>query len=426
MRRAPGQASIEEHPRGSGRYRVRARIEGRLRTVASGITLAEAEEAAAAYTVLRNEEVVREGVTLAQFGIGFLNRRERRGVRGIKQERARWSAYVDAMAIGQLPVATIRRRDIVDWCDELGARGLADQTRRNALNLLRAALADAVDRELLAANPARDVKIRSSGTQAEDLSGVLRPAEQIALLQACPDSDRPVVLFALLTGLRLSEQWWLRWEDVRDDHILVRRSVGGRAPKSGKPRRVPLLPLAQQILEGLPRSSPWVFPAPRGGRRHAPQRPRGWHTALAAVELGRRIRWHDLRHTCGTSLLAGWWGRRWTLEEVRRFLGHSTVKVTERYARILDESVTEAAAATSEFPASSQLGALLVGATASKQLRRGPDSNRRITVLQSDPDRSDITAIEASEFPIGNTYTLPVLALAETALRLGLMPQEAA
>src|SRR5690606_28311597 len=132
------------------------RIEGRLRTVASGITLAEAEEAAAAYTVLRNEEVVREGVTLAQFGVGFLNRRERRGVRGIKQERARWSAYVDAMPIGQLPVTTIRRRDIVDWCDELGARGLADQTRRNALNLLRAALADAVDRELLAANPARD------------------------------------------------------------------------------------------------------------------------------------------------------------------------------------------------------------------------------------------------------------------------------
>lgn len=118
-RRAPGHASIEEHPKGSGRFRVRPRIDGKLKVVASGLPRAEAEEVAAAYTEIRQEAVLREGVTLTQFGVGFLNRRERNGVRGIDQERNRWSAYVDNNPLGNLPVSTLRRRDIVDWVDEL-------------------------------------------------------------------------------------------------------------------------------------------------------------------------------------------------------------------------------------------------------------------------------------------------------------------
>jgi integrase len=55
--------------------------------------------------------------------------------------------------------------------------------------------------------------------------------------------------------------------------------------------------------------------------------------ALAASGITRRVRWHDLRHTCASSLVAGWWGGRpWRLEEVREMLGHTSIKVTERYS----------------------------------------------------------------------------------------------
>lgn len=54
--------------------------------------------------------------------------------------------------------------------------------------------------------------------------------------------------------------------------------------------------------------------------------------ARRRAEHDRRVRWHDLRHSCGTSLNAGWWGRVWSLEEIRDLLGHSSVKVTEIYA----------------------------------------------------------------------------------------------
>jgi len=54
--------------------------------------------------------------------------------------------------------------------------------------------------------------------------------------------------------------------------------------------------------------------------------------------------WKDLRHTCGTLLLDGdVSGRQWTKEEVQALLGHSTVKMTERYAKVTERLLRRAA-----------------------------------------------------------------------------------
>ena len=351
MKRKAGQANVEEHPKGSGRYRVRARADGKLKLVVSGVSRAEAEEAAAAFTTIRNESALREGVTLTQFGVGFLYRRGRLGIRAIKADVNRWKLYIDKDPIGALPVSSLGRRDVLEWLDR---RDLAHQTRKNALNLLRVALQEAVDRELLSANPARDVRVHRAGAARaiDGLEGVLTPAEQQALVAAVPERERPVVVFALCTGLRQAEQWWLKWEDVGADRVLVRRSVGGLAPKSGKPREVFLLPPALLALETLKRRSEFVFAGARGCRRGQGKPPKRWRTWLRAAGITRRIRWHDLRHTCATSLLAGWWGRRWKLDEVCQMLGHSSVTVTERYARKLSETQKLAVSETpvSMFP----------------------------------------------------------------------------
>lgn len=60
---------------------------------------------------------------------------------------------------------------------------------------------------------------------------------------------------------------------------------------------------------------------------------------IAATGITRPVRWHDLRHTCASSLVADWWGRRWTLEEVREHLGHTSIASTHRYAHLSETAI---------------------------------------------------------------------------------------
>jgi integrase len=86
-----------------------------------------------------------------------------------------------------------------------------------------------------------------------------------------------------------------------------------------------------------------VYAGRRGERRDSA---RSWWDR-ARLEAGLpELRWHDLRHTCAVALLAGWWGRRWSLDEIGALLGHSTVRVTERYAHRLQSTLWAAAAST--------------------------------------------------------------------------------
>jgi integrase len=430
MRRAPGHASVEEHPKGSGKYRVRARIDGKLKTVATGLPIAEAKEVADAYAVVRNEKELHEGITLGQFGKGFLDRRELKGIRGIATDRSYWRQHVagddetnvPADPIASLPVSTLARRDILDWLDR---RHGSHATRKKALNLLRVCLEEALDRELIQQNPARGIKVHKAGdrTAIDDLAGILTPPEQQALLAAVPESLRPLVVFALLTGLRQAEQWWLQHGDIYDGHIVVRRSTKGLPPKSGKNRTVYLLGPALQALAVRPKGkkeSKYVWPGARGARRGQSKAPKGWHRWVLAAGIKRRVRWHDLRHTCATALLAGWWGRKWTIDEVCQHMGHSSVTVTERYARKLAET-NQLAVAQTVFPASSPL--MLPGIANSGKNKRADSGIRtrdlRFTKVGTNSKESE--RLLGGAFPRGNISAVaPAWALALVAERVGL------
>lgn len=347
--RKRGSANVEEHPKGSGLFRVRARIGGKLVTIAKKLPERVAIETADAYGELRDAGELEHGVTLGQYGAGFLDRRAKLGSRSKREEESRWRTLIEGDDFGKIAIASLQRPDVVVWRDRLLGR-LKPESVNRALSLLRTALADALDRGLVTENVARDVKVprRLGATDEEDLSGVLQPVEQLALLQAVPDRHKALVAVALLTGLRWSELSWLRREDISPTEIIVRRSTGGGPTKSGKPRRVPLLGAASTALAvqlaSLPTNCPWVFPGSHGAPRKG--RPLDWKKWVRAAGIERRVRWHDLRHTTATSLLAGWWsvdGTRWTLDEVCSMLGHSSINVTERYARKLDETLGRAA-----------------------------------------------------------------------------------
>ena len=137
----------------------------------------------------------------------------------------------------------------------------------------------------------------------------------------------------LLTGCRLSEIQFLRWEYVKDDYIeLPDANTGGRV--------VPLGPEARAVLAALPREddNPWVIAGKVPGS-HITDLQKPWHRIRARADLDD-VRIHDLRHSYASRALA--LGESLTM--IWKLLGHTQVQTTARYAHLARDSIQAAAA----------------------------------------------------------------------------------
>jgi integrase len=70
----------------------------------------------------------------------------------------------------------------------------------------------------------------------------------------------------------------------------------------------------------------------------------GLGKASKRAGIKRRIRFHDLRHTCASHLVQGTWSPQWIthalrLEEVKAWLDHSDIGVTQRYAHLAPDAI---------------------------------------------------------------------------------------
>lgn len=425
-RRRRGTGSIE--PTRDGRFRVRGPGE-KQPSLGVYSTRDEAETVLDCAVQELRDVTSGDGATLGQWGQRVLDQRERDGLRGVAEERDRWRAYVERDVLARLPVRTIDRRDVLRWLDGMLARRatkpakkteavtrrrvatgrkLSRRTVGNALVLVRAVLEDAAQRNVIALNPARDVTLPRDPGRTHEPWTFLTLAEQMRIMLAA-GRDWPMLGFAIGTGLRQGEQWAIRIEDVivtgDRPRAIVRYGKRGKPTKSGRIRVVPLFGLSleaarAQIAYLATRQRPkrrraepsgvgLLFPSARDEHR-SPGEPAAFVHAREAAQLGRHVRWHDLRHTCASSLVGGFWGRAWSLEEVRALLGHSSIKVTERYAHLAGTLVERAADETQGRGDRSPLTAAADAAKCWSHLR---DLNSRPTVYECGPVANDLAPV---------------------------------
>ncbi|MEO7032498.1 MAG: tyrosine-type recombinase/integrase [Polyangiaceae bacterium] len=259
------------------------------------------------------------------------------------------------------PLRRVTKFAVRRWVEDLSKQlDLSESSKRQTLTLARKAFRAAVDEGMLDEDPTAGVKIARQHVAVEEPWTYLSLEEQQRLL-ASGVMPRPWVLaiaFAFGTGLRAGEQWNLRLADLHlgdDPHVFIRRGSRTRAPKGRRLRRVPLfgvaLEAAREWVDLLPAFCPknengLVFPGEHGGFRKVSRLPIQWKAWLRSGGVDRRVRWHDLRHTCGSSLVSGWWGRTWQLQEVRDLLGHASIDETERYAHLSETALKKAAKGT--------------------------------------------------------------------------------
>ncbi len=331
------------------------------------------------------------GTTLRSYGESWLDRREKDGShRGVDKERSRWKAHIEDAPFIDETLGSIRAADLRSWVRSLLNKKITrtkrtrDGTKRrkssktlsrgtvvHIRNLLSACFNAAVEDELIESNPLTGVKVPSVPRVIEkDEERTYLDTKEIEALINCesiPFSSRSIFAIAVFTGLRKGELWGLKRDDVVLDgdrpHLVVRRSNKGPT-KSGKILRVPLLPRAIQAFKEWLKVAPasregWVFPR-ADGRQRRKDDVAGWsdkkyrrkgelkitpgHKSRAGIE--RDVDFHELRHTFASHLIMGSWGRVWSMEEVRAFLGHSSITVTQRYAHLSPEALHKAAAET--------------------------------------------------------------------------------
>ncbi|MCY4137095.1 MAG: site-specific integrase, partial [Rhodobacteraceae bacterium] len=137
------------------------------------------------------------------------------------------------------------------------------------------------------------------------------------------------VRLLLLTGCRRNEIMTLQWQDYRDGHLFLRDSKTG-------PRTVWLSSAARAVLDGLPRTDVWVFPA-RTGSGPSPGLNRFWQELREEAGFGD-VRLHDIRHSYASfALQAGE-----TVLTIGRLLGHRRPETTLKYIHLADDSVRAA------------------------------------------------------------------------------------
>lgn len=301
----------------------------------------------------------------------------------------------------------LRDMQAKDADDRRGKRKLGKSTIQRALALALAILdaAGPQNRGLIPSNPFLGLEARGREDKTRDPFTFLEPPEQEAVRAYVPrdepypmtEAERLAILFGAGCGVRQGEQFNLELDDLHptaeEPHAIMRYGSPDEATKNGTIHEVPLFGLALYAAEewlkirtafltdkdGKVAKTNLVFCSPSGTRRAVGKplgngnyrrvekggthvmksgkpvrvaKGQGTHRyvdrlkeVLALCGITRNVRWHDLRHTCATSLIRGDWSDEpFELQEVSDMLNHSSTAVTERiYAHVGDTRLKKAA-----------------------------------------------------------------------------------
>jgi integrase len=223
---------------------------------------------------------------------------------------------------GKFKLNDISPRHIEKYRAERLEAGVTKTTVNRELALMKKMFNLAIDWELTNSNPVKKIKFFSEKDNQKER--ILTKKEEDTLLKICPEYLRSILIVALHTGMRKSEILNLRWSQVD----LKKKLIKVENTKSGKSRFININSELSCLLPSLKKKNKereFVFTNPVTGKPFVDLK-RAFKTACEEAGISG-LRFHDLRHTFASRLVEN----GVDLITVKDLLGHSTVKMTERY-----------------------------------------------------------------------------------------------
>lgn len=213
-------------------------------------------------------------------------------------------------------------------------RDIADNTLNKYIQSTIAIINYAIIKGLVTENPLKDLN-RSHLEKDVKRIRFLSQNEFLSLSHVIKNTDiEDYILFSMNSGLRLGEQLNLTWDrvDYTNKEIYITET------KTKKNRTIPMNHVLKNILqkrEKLNLIQPFNLSKATLDSR--------WRLVLSKANISN-FRWHDLRHTFASWCLKGWfnWQKKsFDLYRLSKLLGHSDIKMTQRYAHLQIEDLKE-------------------------------------------------------------------------------------
>ncbi|MEO3430703.1 tyrosine-type recombinase/integrase [Pelagibius sp. CAU 1746] len=242
--------------------------------------------------------------------------------------------------IGGLLLKDLVRADVEDFLDDMLDTSSKAMTKK-VLASLRSILTHAQSRGWIEHNFARDVKL-PRGRRHEEEKVIPTKGEIKLLLTKAPEKHKPIIVTAILTGMRSSELRGLTWDnvDLKKGVIYIRQRADRwnemGPPKSRAGRRD--IPIGSMVRETLtewkkvcpPGPANLVFPNGKGNpETHANIYNRVFKPLMVKCEIvdgeGKpRFSIHGLRHAAASLFIE----QGWSPKKIQTILGHSSINMT--------------------------------------------------------------------------------------------------
>jgi len=189
-------------------------------------------------------------------------------------------------------------------------------------------------------NPIKSVEMPKVDNQVTEYLTDEELSRLMAVLDNWPfDDSAAFVKFALFTGFRRGELFKMQWDHVDFERGMITLPD----PKGKKTVTVPVCQEALDVLNGLSRSSDFVFPGKNGGQRTDFKGP--WLRIRKAAELPAGFRFHGVRHHFASTLVSN----GVDLAVVGKLLSHKQAQTTMRYAHLQPGALKSAASKAGEL-----------------------------------------------------------------------------
>ena len=254
--------------------------------------------------------------------------------KGLRTDEGRYQNYINP-DFGEKEPKELIQLDV----DRLRIRLLKKrkpQTVKHVLALLKRVVNFGVNKGLCQGLGFKIEMPRVNNLKTEDLT-----TEQFSSLLMSINKDHDLqaanlMRLALFTGMRRSELFRLRWEDID----FERGFIHIRDPKGGPDQVIPMNDFARQVLENHPTGeSAYVFPGRNGGQRTDIKRPVNRIKSRAGLPKEFRAL-HGLRHVYASMLASSGKVDMYTLQKL---LTHKSPQMTQRYAHLRDEALKRTA-----------------------------------------------------------------------------------